>query len=149
MKNNHNNRGFTLLELIIVMLIISISTAIVYISISIAERKALLKDTARRIFISLRYAKEMAVMQRKLMGFIVDDNGKAYSIIQISNEEGDDYQLIKRGEIKRDIVIDGESIVFYPLGNSSGGTIMVSDSENRKIRITVDDITGAIRIESG
>ncbi|NOY65020.1 MAG: type II secretion system protein [Nitrospirae bacterium] len=149
MKKSRTNRGFTLLELIIVMLIISISTAIVYISISIAERKALLKDTARRIFISLRYAKEMAIMQRKMMGFVVEDNGRAYSIIQINNEEEGNYKLIKQVEIKRGIVIDGEGIVFYPLGNSTGGTIMVSDSENRQIRITVDDTTGAIKIESG
>ncbi len=148
MKKSHTNRGFTLLELIIVMLIISISTAIVYISISIAERKALLKNTARRIFISLRYAKEMAIMQRKIMGFMVEDNGKAYSIIQINNEERDDYQILKQAEVKRGVMIEGEGIVFYPLGNSSGGTIIVSDNENRQIRITVDDITGGIKIEN-
>ena len=148
MKESRTNRGFTLLELVIVILIISISTAIVYISISIAEKKALLKDTARRIFISLRYIKEMAIMQRKTMGFMVEDNGRAYSIIQINNEEEGSYILIKQVEIKRGIVIDGEGIVFYPLGNSTGGTIMVSDSENRQMRITVDDTTGTIKIES-
>lgn len=147
MRVSRGEKGFTLLELLLVLLIISLTSAVVYVSVGISERKALLRDTARRIFITLRYAKEMAVMQRKVMGFVVEDDGRSYSIIQINDDERGDYQLVRKGRVRRGVVIAGMDIVFYPLGNSTGGTVTVIDNEGRRISIVVDDTTGSIEVE--
>ncbi len=150
MSYESKQKGFTLLELLIVLLIISVSSAVVYISIGIAERKAVLKDNARRVVIHLKYAREISVMQKKVVALKPFVEGNGYALIEIRHDNRDDteetFKTLKKISLKRSLSIEGDEIIFYPIGYSSGGILIIKDEEGRGYEISVDSETGKIAL---
>jgi general secretion pathway protein H len=135
------NRGFTLLELLIVLLIISIAGSLTLLSIDIAHRKTLLRDTARKTFLYLRHAREVSVTKRTPVVFEIDEEGKGY---KLREKEG---ALIKAYTLPQGLWIEGDNIEFRPFGDSSGGRLLLKDSDERSYEITVDSITGKVSLK--
>lgn len=133
--------GFTLLELIVVLIILSIAMAIGTISLHRAHQKSILKDEALRVHGTLRQARDISLIDRIPITFV-------------ANAEDGDFWLEKNGEVYKNIrklpqglEIQGEPIVFMPKGNSTGGTIILRNSErDRGYVIDVDSVTGTAKI---
>lgn len=169
-------KGFTLIELILVLVIIGFLTSLVAPAItSLAGLK--LKTATRKMAAGLRYARSQAVTTGSEYQ-VVFDIEKGEMIIESLQEEekpysySDDYEdgeeeedaSAKRMEKRKSytipkevklarVVIDGEEITedqawidFYPNGSCSGGEIFLMDEKEREYRITLEFITGIVKI---
>lgn len=134
-----NNKGFTLLELVVVLLIIGIASSVVIVSLSIGQRKARIKYEARKLFTALKNARETAVARRSEIFFEPYEDNTGYLIM--SKEK----TLYDRS-LPDGLMIDAEKIFFYPMGNSTGGVILLKDEHNREYEIVVSNITGKTKI---
>lgn len=168
--------GFTLLELIVVLLIIGLMMALVTPRLVGSLTKVNLKTSAQKISSSLRYARSQAVSGQIIYQAVFDfeksglfinaekpqDSEDSYLKAEIETAETDhsevtqsrteSYFLPEGVKIEKALTINEEfdsglfSIEFYPSGNSSGGTVVLVDEKERRFQISVDFVTGIVKL---
>ncbi|MFH1155010.1 MAG: prepilin-type N-terminal cleavage/methylation domain-containing protein [Pseudomonadota bacterium] len=173
-----NNRGFTLLELIIVLILIGILTAMVAPRLGVFRPGLELKTSSGKVAAIFRYAGDKAVSENRNICVAVDiDTGRVVMVdadlladtgteelgaaIQAIRDKDpsatDEYQLPEG--IAVDAVatpgVDSESrdsgwagFYFYTNGSSTGGTISLMNARKILSVISIAFITGTVRIES-
>src|SRR3989338_1797637 len=146
-------RGFSLLELIVVMTIIGIIAALVPPLMTHSLTKLKMKTTAKEISASLRFARNQAISKKIPQFFFLDIDLKKYWLSerpyipsQSSMEDEIEIEGFKSNmdsdrSIKEGIV----SVEFYPQGNSSGGIIFVKTKE-KALSIDTDVFTGRVKV---
>lgn len=140
-------QGFTLLELIIVLVISVLGFAVVGSNISSGNQSTRLQAAARDIASALRYAHGQALMSRQPVSVAVNLAENSY---RISNRNKI-YHLDERIEISLTVAEEeldkGQegSIRFFGDGSSTGGRIVL-EWGNQLRRIDVNWITGAVAI---
>jgi type II secretion system protein H len=175
-KSRIDSRGFTLIELIVVLVIISLMMALVTPRLIGSLTKMNLKTSAQKISSSLRYARSQAVSEQTVYHAVFDfennsiyikkenpqDDEDTYFKSEIESAETDNSKskrsgmesyilpegvVIKKAIIaNEEIVSDLFTIVFYPVGSSSGGSVVLMDEKERQYQINVDFITGIINL---
>lgn len=140
-------QGFTLLELIIVLLISVLGFAAVGTNISSGNQATRLQAAARDIASALRYAHGQALMTRKLVSVAVNLGDNSYSIsnrdkIYHLNHEIDISLVVAEEEFADD---EEGSIRFFGDGSSTGGRITLEWGSQLR-RIDVNWITGEVAI---
>lgn len=128
--------GFTLLELIIVLVIIGLAAAVVLFSIGRLHETTLFNQEARRVYHTLNRAREMAVIGKTDIVVRVDEEGQRYGI------EGDRGASAGTRPLRRGTELSGKDIVFYPKGNSSGGIITLRNAKGQAYAIEVNQVLG-------
>lgn len=81
MSRLKSQRGFTLLELMIVVVIISILLAAALLSMSFTSMERILKEEGRRFSALLSYAREEAILQTLDLGFQIEDSGYHFLLL--------------------------------------------------------------------
>ncbi len=175
-KPTVGSRGFTLFELIVVLLIIGIMMALVSPRLLGSLTKVNLKTSAQKISSSLRYARSQAVSEQAIYHAVFDfekkglfinaekpqDNEENYFKAEFESAETDDteagenrtesYFLPEDVKFEKAMTTNDEidsglfDIVFYPAGNSSGGSVVLIDEKERRFQISVDFITGIVNL---
>lgn len=141
LSRNLSESGFTLLELIVVLIILSIAMTVGTISIQRAHEKGFLKDEAQRVHGALRQARDISLIDRIPITFVANAEEGSFWL----EKEGGIYKKIQK--LPQGLEIQGEPIVFMPKGNSTGGTIVIKRSEqDRGYVIEVDSVTGTAKI---
>jgi general secretion pathway protein H len=139
--------GFSLLELLIVLSIMAVVTAIVIPVFGNGVSTTQLKTAARQLASGLRLARSEAVSQRRQTFLVLDVAGRRFKVGSDTKE----YPLPHDVELKlftaqNDLVDDKVgSIRFFPDGGSNGGRITVA-SGTRKYEVDVDWLTGRVAI---
>ncbi|RMG73930.1 MAG: prepilin-type N-terminal cleavage/methylation domain-containing protein [Nitrospirae bacterium] len=144
--------GFTLIELIIVLVIIGLAASVTFISIGIAHKKAIIRDASKKFYLSLRQARVLSATRRIETAVIINPEGDSYSVVRVITvkaPEGDkkSYELIRKITLPEGITLRGDDISFYPLGGSSGGLVYIEDTQGRTYQVKVKDVTGKIRLK--
>ncbi len=165
--SNCARSGFTLLELIVVLVIISLVTVLTVPRITASIAALSLKEASRKTASSLRYASSTAVSQNTGIRAVADFNKSRLFILEKefgnSSEaeefiETDDnltdvniYDLPAGIEFVDETDTGSEycHIVFYGTGGSSGGSLYLENSNERRTEVRVDFITGTIEILEG
>lgn len=115
-----SSSGFTLIELIVVIFIISIAAAIIIPSFPLAER-GMLKKESRRISSALRYVYDEATAKKQTYLFNINLDNKSWGFK--SEKESRNFEI--RGDVKiKDVIVPshgeisrGElTIEFGPMG---------------------------------
>lgn len=140
-------RGFTLLELIIVLLISVLGFAVVGSNISSGNQSTRIQAAARDIASALRYAHGQALMSRQPVSVTVNLGDNSYAI----GNRGKVYRL--DSEIGISVTVAEEEfsegqqagIRFFGDGSSTGGRITLELGKQLR-RIDVNWITGAVAI---
>ncbi len=175
-KPTVGSRGFTLFELIVVLLIIGVMMALVSPRLLGSLTKVNLKTSAQKISSSLRYARSQAVSEQTIYHAVFDfekkglfinaekpqDNEDNYFKAEFESAETDDteagenrtesYFLPEDVKFEKAMTTNDEidsglfDIVFYPAGNSSGGSVVLIDEKERRFQISVDFITGIVKL---
>lgn len=142
-----DRRGFTLIELILVLLLIGVSLLVVLPNIN----KGLQDREVRRSALGL------AAVARDLRSRAVSDGLPQQLVIHLSQSSylaGRTREVQLPGEVRFDAVHGGESIdrdtkkfYFFPNGSSLGGEIILADgAKNIFYAIRLEALTGRIAV---
>lgn len=140
-------RGFTLLELIIVLLVSVLGFAVVGGNISSGNQSTRLQAAARDIASALRYAHGQALMSRQPVSVTVNLDDNSYSIGNRGKTYRLDRQIAVSVTVAEEEFTEGRqaSIRFFGDGSSTGGRIILEWGKQLR-RIDVNWITGAVEI---
>ena len=139
--------GVTLLELIIVISLMAILTAVVIPMFGGGVSTTELRGSARQIAAGLRTARSEALAQRRETFLVLDVAGKRFKVDQDPREHklpsGIDLKLFTA---QNDLVdATTGAIRFFPDGGSNGGRITLA-AGTRKYEVDVDWLTGRVAI---
>jgi general secretion pathway protein H len=159
------NKGFTLVELIVVLVIMGFSIALVTPSFSRFLRTVELKGAAKKVGGILRYCRSEAVNKGRIVQVLFDSNlrevkvqAKGLTEEKEEQEKKDDtipkkiYSLPDGIRIKKVDVVSAPStsdipfIEFYPNGGSNGGSIYLDDEDRNTFNIEVHFLTGMVKV---
>jgi general secretion pathway protein H len=134
--------GFTLVELLAVMVIISLVLGLVATSISRSISGAESRVAARKIVASLRYTRARAILDKTETVFVVDTETRSYRAPgrpEVILPEGIEVSLTTaRSELTSEAA---GGIRFFPDGGSTGGHVDLAVNE-RLYRVDVAWLTG-------
>ncbi len=140
-------RGFTLIEIMVVMAILALMLVLISPTFSTALPGVSLKAAARTLAGSLRHARSRAIALNQEVVLAIDVESRRYAIVG-GRTSG---KLPGEGEIRlftaQSELIDATSgtIRFFPDGGSTGGGVTFIDGE-RRYRVLVDWLTGQTSI---
>ena len=169
-------KGFTLLELLIVLVVIGVAAGIAGLMVARDLGGLELRTTTKNISAVLRYARNHAVSEKKEYVFEIDEEEKVYRLLTEKEKKTspDDEAENDTDDTEVDTTVyddEGKAIViskdipdrlevtfhenddefpvmaFSPQGNSSGGVIEVSNDRGKTFFIVVNRITGRVVIE--
>jgi general secretion pathway protein H len=149
------DQGFTLLELLIVVVLLAVALSLSYPSLSRGSTALHLRATGRDILSIFRYAREKAVTEQAGMVLTVDKEKQTLVLSDSYREGSRKYSLpedvkiqsIALGEAE---VLEGSLVVrFLPNGSSDIAEIVLKSDTGSLLRIVSDPITGGAHIESG
>jgi general secretion pathway protein H len=160
-----NSKGFTLLEMILVLAIIAIGASMVAPSITSGVKSAELKATCRKAGALMHRARSNAVAYKQTMVASIDRKTQSLAVQPFTSTQEEPEKQMPHGvsisyPLPRDIHIEevliGEEesrdedvrsvIFFYPDGRSTGGQILFQDNRGRALSLLVDRITGSAEI---
>ncbi len=158
-----NEKGFTLIELVIVLILMSLSAALVMPSLARVSGTLELKSGAKKIAAILRYCRSEAVQKGKVQQVLFDTERRELRVTQespdIKKEEQNKTSAPKTYPIPGGIQIKevktgsgpgpGETPVveFYPNGGSNGASIVLERENQKSLRIKVHFLTGIVEVE--
>jgi general secretion pathway protein H len=136
--------GFSLIELMVVMVLVVALFGLVGTSIRRSVTGAELRNEVREVIAGLRHTRGQAVIQRSEQVFRVDADRLTWQAADREPEqlpEGLDITLeTARSEMTGE---NAGAIRFFPDGSSTGGSVLLSVGE-RKWFVTVGWLTGEI-----
>lgn len=143
------SRGFSLLELLVVLVIIGLSASLVLPTLTGGLSSLRLKTAAREVSATLRYARSLAVSVGKEQVINMDIEEGKYWL----NEDKDNNRELPSDIRFLNITTQGEEIttgmagiVFYPMGNSSGSSIFITAGKDRNCHILTQLATGMVEV---
>lgn len=143
-------RGFTLLELLVVLVIAGASYALLVRFTSGGVSGAQLKSAARAVAAGLRDARGTAIARQESTALVLDLENRSMEV----GGGGRARELPKRLDMKlytaQSEIVDGKrgAIRFYPDGSSTGGRVTLASGE-RRFLVDVDWLTGRVSIKEG
>ena len=139
--------GFTLVELLVVLVIASLMLAMVGTSISRSVSGAEMRTAARKVAASLRYTRTQAILTKSEQVFLVDTENLTYQAGLKDVEalpEGMKVELnTARSELTSETV---GGIRFYPDGGSTGGNVKL-EANGRIYQVNVAWLTGEASVQ--
>jgi general secretion pathway protein H len=165
------NKGFSLIEVMVVLILISLSMFLATPLLSGFSKTAELKGATKKISAILRYSRSEAVNRGKVYQVLFDSDLRQVNVQPIEEKEEDEeakdgtkdeakdepkrktYTLPKGVDIKEvkanspQYPSDYAVIEFYPNGGSNGGTIRLDSPDRNGYRIKVHFLTGIVEIE--
>jgi len=99
------------------------------------------REEARKIYLTAKHAREVAILERQDVALKIDEEGNRYWL---------DYGGDKTSEmhaVPKKYPLSGKDLYFFPKGNSSGGLIEIRNEKGQKYAITVDQVLGTSSIK--
>lgn len=141
------SRGFTLLELLVVMILMSLVYALVAVRLDAGSGALDLKGASRQIAAGLRKARSTAIASRAQATLTIDVEKRAFAV----SGDPKTYALPKSLEISlftanSELLRDkAGAIRFFPDGGSTGGRITLAQGGNKQA-VDVDWLTGRVAV---
>lgn len=141
------SQGFTLVEIMVVMVIIALVMGMVATSMSRSISSAEARAATRKVVASLRYTRARAIIDKAEQVFEINVDNRSYKAPgrkQVTLPEGVDITVTTaRSEMTSEEVA---GIRFFPDGGSTGGHIELTINE-REYRVNIAWLTGEAKIE--
>lgn len=143
------HRGFTLLEVLVVLALLAMIYSLVPPMINIGGSTAELKAGARQVAAGLRKARSEAITRRTEATLTLDVEARNFRL----SGENRPRSLPRQAEIgvftSQGEVVDATraAIRFYPDGSSTGGRVTLAMGE-RKFYVDIDWLTGQVEIQT-
>jgi type II secretion system protein H len=143
--------GFSLLELVVVLVIMGLAAAVVIPSFISGWSGLQLETAARDLVTEMKVARTQAISRQKVFRFRLSqdlDSTKSVAAA-LANEFGEPIKVFPIDSSIR-LVTDQDSLLleisFYPNGRSSGASFQLRNQAGKTIALEVDAITGFARV---
>ncbi len=172
-KKKIKQSGFTLIELIVVIVIISLMAGVGSSMLLGTYKKLNVDKTASNLFLTTKYARMMAVEQQKQYKLCLDTlNNAFYLITTLSDEEnGQIGETIVRDPYCKPVTLEGNirfediqitpialetttvtedlpTIIFLPDGTAQSAVVQIGD-EKTHYTVSINAATGKAKLVSG
>jgi type II secretion system protein H len=139
-----DERGFTLLELIVTLIVIALATGVVIPTLARSTEAIRVRAEVAGFSAMLRHARERAIVTRRPQTVVVDPAAH-----RVSRLAGSDGEVRETRQLSESFTLEASpppalSVRFEPQGNSNGGDFRVT-SGAIVYRVTVDALTGRVR----
>jgi len=148
----HLKRGFSLLELIVVLMLVALAAGVVMPSFSRGWKGLEMETAGRDLMTRMRHARSQAISKQKVFRMILhkdeDETVSDYYVFADEFEQQIRKFVLPEGvsmHIEDDVVFPVR-ISFYANGRSSGATFSLKRETGREMKIWVDPITGFSRV---
>ena len=138
-------RGFTLVELLVVFAMVALLTALVPLAFERLRESSQYRDTVRGMLSDIRQARYRALAEGREVRFRVNLAERNYGL------EGRPARKVPEPLRLRVTVADieltavqGAGILFLPSGGATGGTIEIVRPSGAGVRLTVDWLSGGV-----
>ncbi len=163
-------KGFSLIELIVVLTILGVGIVLIYPSLGRVSRSVELKTTAKKVSAILRYYRSEAVQKGNAFQVVFDTDTREIRVRPIQVEEGreegekngegklkeKERYVFPEGVLVKDLKISASQypseypvIEFYPNGGSNGGSFVIERENSKSFRIQVNFLTGVVELKEG
>jgi general secretion pathway protein H len=140
-----DGRGFTLLELIVVLSVLALAVGIVVPVVGRSTETVRGRADVARFSAMLRHARDQAITTRRGHAVVVDPPGRRATIVADPDEVRQARALSPNLEVEA-IPPEALRIGFEPSGASTGGAFRLTTGRTR-YRVSVDALTGRVRVE--
>ncbi len=145
--------GFSLLELMLVLVVLSLVMVIAYPSMSRGMASFHLRAVARDVVNSLRLARETAVSEQKTMKVVVDSQAQTVTVSDDVGEAPRVYRLPDDVKVEG-LTPDGQEglqgpfiVRFLSNGSSDPAQIMLKSKTGAHLKVLLDPFIGAARVQ--
>ncbi len=139
-------RGFSLMELVVVLAVLAIAAAVVAPAVGRAADSMRVRAEVGAVAAFLRSAREQAVTRRQALDVIVDNDTHALVMRRAGREE--EAAVVASRVVSPLLRIAADPppprVTFLPHGMSSGARFAVAASGSRAYVIAVDALTGRV-----
>jgi len=141
------NRGFTLVEIMVVLVIVALMMALVGSSISRNISGAQMRTAAGKVAASMRYTRTQAILTKTEQVFLVDTEKLTYQAAEREAEELPEGMTVELNTARSELTSEtAGGIRFYPDGGSTGGNVRL-EANGRIYRVNVAWLTGEASVE--
>jgi type II secretion system protein H len=154
-------RGFSLLELMVVVILIAIMSALILPQMRGTFEGAILKTTGRKLIAAMNLAHSRAVTLQQLHRVVFDAKDGRFVVERNARDtEGSSYTALAdvpggAGELDKRLTIDvhkeGEAesstISFYPNGTADTAEILLRDREGFQLGLRINPITARVSVQ--
>jgi general secretion pathway protein H len=139
----HHIKGFTILEMLVVIMIIAFMTTIVGVNLH-GKQSSDLESVGRTLIADLRYVRSKALVGSADTAITIDVSGKNYfsQDATISRSFPQEISVVITVD-EKDISESKGKIVFYPDGSSSGGKIKLT-KDGRELEVVTTWLNGYV-----
>lgn len=124
----------------LVLFIAGVALSIVSVYFSRAYEKTVFREEIKRVHNMLRQARNAALLERGVITFNIAGDGTSVWLEKNGSQFGDRRMLSAGTKVK------GETIAFFPKGDSSGGSVII-ETDGREYEIEVDPVTGSAKVK--
>jgi general secretion pathway protein H len=148
MRTRNPSQGFTLLEVLIVVMIIGLSYVLIPKMFFSGVSGADLRANARLVAGGLKLTRDEAINKRKPAFFSLDLANRQFTITQSPEPQKLHPEVeLKLFTAQDDVVNENVGVIrFFPDGSSNGGRVTVG-SKGRAFLIDIDWLTGRVTID--
>jgi general secretion pathway protein H len=147
----HSNRsqgGFTLLEIIIVLLLMCLILSLSTIHFANGLPSSHFNATIREMLATIRHARSLAMVNNENRIITIDLDQKKYSINGLKiNDIPSDINIKIKDDLTGEILKGKYLMLFRPGGTTEGGTLILW-SNKKKQSIQVDPLVGATTLNN-
>ena len=139
--------GFTLVEVVVVLVIASLVLALVGTSISRNISGAEMRTAARKVAASMRYTRTQAILTKTEQVFLLDTESLTYQAAEKDPEKLPEGMKVELTTARSELTSESAGgIRFYPDGASTGGKVLL-EANGRIYTLNVSWLTGEARLE--
>jgi general secretion pathway protein H len=140
-------RGFTLVELLVVLVIAALALSLVGTSISRSISGAEMRTVARKVAASLRYTRTQAILSKSEQVFLVDTEKRTFKAADRETEELPEGMNVELNTARSELTSESAGgIRFYPDGGSTGGNVRL-EANGRVYQVNVAWLTGEASLQ--
>jgi len=151
-EGSRPSAGFTLLELLLVLFVLSLAGVIVFPSLQPLLSRAGVESTARKAASFLDDVRRQAVQSGRVFEVRFDDEGGRLVARPEGASDGAGDGEVVAGErafpgLPGESSLEPETVRYYPHGSSSGGVLTFRRGETEMFRVVIGSFTGLARLE--